>query len=257
MKLIFPTPHSQFNLDRYIRFITGCKMTSYPLTVMETHHILPKCLGGDDDFENLISLPAEYHFVAHWMLWKAYRTTRGLSYAFSLMATTNKNHSGRTRKINSKTYALLKKDKSVSQSNVNRDRWNDPVWATKMRKILSEAASTPKEKARRSANATKTNTAYKEKRSLEHAAKWKDPVWAANTRQRMKDKWQTDPNWAIQHKKKLLDLNATKRTPITVDDMRYESFNAAAKAFDISAPAVKYRVASPNFPNWNCSGPTL
>lgn len=31
----------------------------------ERHHILPKCLGGTDDKENLIDLYAKEHFIAH------------------------------------------------------------------------------------------------------------------------------------------------------------------------------------------------
>ena len=38
----------------------------------ETHHILPKCLGGDDSKENLVELTAEEHLCAHILLTKVY-----------------------------------------------------------------------------------------------------------------------------------------------------------------------------------------
>ena len=38
----------------------------------ETHHILPKCLGGSNDKENLINLTAREHFIAHKLLLKIY-----------------------------------------------------------------------------------------------------------------------------------------------------------------------------------------
>lgn len=38
----------------------------------ERHHILPRCMGGGDEEENLIYLTAEEHFMAHMLLAKAY-----------------------------------------------------------------------------------------------------------------------------------------------------------------------------------------
>lgn len=38
----------------------------------ESHHILPRCMGGGDEEENLIYLTAEDHFMAHVLLAKAY-----------------------------------------------------------------------------------------------------------------------------------------------------------------------------------------
>lgn len=40
----------------------------------EVHHILPKCLGGDDSKDNLVRLTAREHFIAHQLLYKHYRT---------------------------------------------------------------------------------------------------------------------------------------------------------------------------------------
>ena len=37
---------------------------------VETHHILPKSCGGNDDSENLVNLYAKEHFMAHYYLWK-------------------------------------------------------------------------------------------------------------------------------------------------------------------------------------------
>lgn len=36
----------------------------------ETHHIIPKCLGGSDDIENLVKLTAREHFISHLLLTK-------------------------------------------------------------------------------------------------------------------------------------------------------------------------------------------
>jgi len=41
-------------------------------TYVETHHIVPRCLGGKDDKDNLINLTAKEHFCCHYLLMKMY-----------------------------------------------------------------------------------------------------------------------------------------------------------------------------------------
>lgn len=36
----------------------------------ESHHIIPKSLGGDNSIENLVNLSAREHFICHWLLTK-------------------------------------------------------------------------------------------------------------------------------------------------------------------------------------------
>ena len=47
----------------------------------ELHHILPKCLGGDDYSENLVLLTAREHFIAHKLLTKIYPDNKKLIFA--------------------------------------------------------------------------------------------------------------------------------------------------------------------------------
>lgn len=68
----------------------------------ETHHIIPRCMGGSDDKENLVELTGREHFIAHWLLCKIYDTP-GLKKAFGLMCLTGKN---RSYKISSQLYEL-------------------------------------------------------------------------------------------------------------------------------------------------------
>lgn len=51
----------------------------------ENHHILPKCMGGSDDRANLVRLTAREHYIAHWLLAKAYQS-RNLVFAWRSMA---------------------------------------------------------------------------------------------------------------------------------------------------------------------------
>jgi len=51
----------------------------------ETHHIIPKCLGGSNKKENLTILTAREHFICHWLLSRMYPGNRKLAYAFFAM----------------------------------------------------------------------------------------------------------------------------------------------------------------------------
>lgn len=52
---------------------------------VERHHIIPKCMGGTDDYENLVQLTPEEHYLAHQLLIKMYPTIPGLAHAAQLM----------------------------------------------------------------------------------------------------------------------------------------------------------------------------
>jgi hypothetical protein len=54
----------------------------------ETHHILPKCMGGLNNPENLVKLEAREHFLCHWLLCRIYPEDYNLSYAFWSMCNT-------------------------------------------------------------------------------------------------------------------------------------------------------------------------
>lgn len=45
----------------------------------EMHHIVPRCMGGDDSDDNLIFLTAEEHYIAHALLVKIHKNTPYIS----------------------------------------------------------------------------------------------------------------------------------------------------------------------------------
>lgn len=71
----------------------------------ERHHIIPKCLGGDNSKSNLVDLTAEEHFVAHKLLILIYPGNKKL--IWSAMSMTNS-----TRKMcrNNKNYGWLRRE---------------------------------------------------------------------------------------------------------------------------------------------------
>lgn len=69
----------------------------------ETHHIIPKCLDGTNDEENLIDLFAREHFEAHRLLALENPNNEKLTYAWWMMATIKNEYQERCR-INAEEY---------------------------------------------------------------------------------------------------------------------------------------------------------
>jgi len=76
----------------------------------ERHHIIPKCLGGDDSSDNLIYLTARQHYLAHWLLYKIHRTT-SLVHAWHSMSRISDGQE--KRNVNSHLFEYCKKERSM------------------------------------------------------------------------------------------------------------------------------------------------
>ena len=55
-------------------------------TYHERHHILPRCMGGDDDDDNMIDLYGREHFIAHKLLAEENPKNEKLVYAWWMMS---------------------------------------------------------------------------------------------------------------------------------------------------------------------------
>ena len=67
----------------------------------EKHHIIPRCMGGSDDIENIVCLTPEAHYVAHQLLVKIYPDNHKLIKAAHMMTVgrnTNKSYGWLKRK---------------------------------------------------------------------------------------------------------------------------------------------------------------
>lgn len=88
----------------YFKIINSAKQiprTGY----VEKHHIIPKCMNGSDNLENLVNLSAREHFVCHLLLTKMVNEEPYLSklkYAVILMVST------RNVKISSRLYENIR-----------------------------------------------------------------------------------------------------------------------------------------------------
>lgn len=65
----------------------------------EVHHIVPRCLGGDNSLSNLVKLTAREHFIAHLCLVRIYPGNRGVVMAAVMMACGSKSQKRSGNKV--------------------------------------------------------------------------------------------------------------------------------------------------------------
>lgn len=51
----------------------------------ENHHIIPRCMSGTNEKDNITTLTYREHFIAHLLLTKIYKEHQGINYAFLCM----------------------------------------------------------------------------------------------------------------------------------------------------------------------------
>lgn len=115
----------KLHYDKLIERSKDRKLEGYS----ESHHIIPKCMGGTNDKSNLARLTAREHYIAHQLLIKIYPKNKSLIYAAYSMcyySFTNKE-----RKYTNRIYEWLKirhsKYSSMSQSGKGNSQYGY-VW---------------------------------------------------------------------------------------------------------------------------------
>jgi 5-methylcytosine-specific restriction endonuclease McrA len=130
---------------------------------IEVHHIVPKCLGGTNDVDNLVSLTAEEHYIVHMLLVKIYPDNKSLWYAANMMANRN-----------NKIYAWTKKKHAHIVSQDKLGFTHDDAAKAKMSNAIAERWKDNKEgfieeQRRRASNPKKKKDGYFKPKSDEHA----------------------------------------------------------------------------------------
>jgi len=110
----------------------------------ESHHILPKCLGGTNDKDNLVLLTAKEHFIAHMLLTKCYEgeTKRSMIFAFWNMQRKSKYHEDKI--ISAKKYDYVRNEikeylKSICKNIEKKFGSNNPATKFENREKISKA----------------------------------------------------------------------------------------------------------------------
>jgi|FreactTroBogLake_1042271.scaffolds.fasta_scaffold07432_2 hypothetical protein len=142
----------------------------------EKHHIIPRCLGGNNDKDNIVKLTPEEHFIAHQLLVKIYPNHDGLVWAAVQMT----GHWNGKRSQN-KFYGWLKrKYKKVSSSKIGNKNssygkpwYYDPITGN-CGKFIENNQPEGWIKGRVSADSKITNCKVCNKKTNSSKAKWCD-----------------------------------------------------------------------------------
>jgi hypothetical protein len=108
--------------------------------IYEKHHIIPKCMGGSDNVDNIAILTPKEHFIAHKLLCEIYPDNPKLSYALWAMMNLNNKYQNRNYTISSREYDRLRhtyiKLQSSPKSEIHKNKISKS-WTEERRKNAS------------------------------------------------------------------------------------------------------------------------
>jgi DNA-binding cell septation regulator SpoVG len=108
----------------------------------EKHHIVPRCLNGTNDKDNLVLLTGREHYLCHKILWKTNKENKGLFLAFHKMSLSSKE--GQQRYIiSSSDYELLKIEFKKFNTGIHNPMYGRTLSDTQ-KLAISIASSKPK-----------------------------------------------------------------------------------------------------------------
>lgn len=111
----------------------------------ETHHIIPKCLGGTNENHNLVELTPEEHFLIHILLVKIFPDNHNLIFAVKLMC----EHDS-TNRVNNKMYGWIKRLHSKETSVKFKKMWSNPQKRQQIIASMKVSFNTPECKSKKS-----------------------------------------------------------------------------------------------------------
>lgn len=170
MEIIIPEQQEQYN--SYInRILESRKRNKDYENYQEKHHIIPKCLNGTDDENNLIWLYAQEHFYAHKLLALENPHHSGLQFAFWNMCQCGKSKRKEALKdvVTAQEYELARiaHIKEMSQRNSGE---NNPMYG-KFKELspMYQKHHSDKAKAKMSSYQSNRTKEHKEKLIKNHA----------------------------------------------------------------------------------------
>lgn len=105
------------------------KRTKHNGVYYESHHIIPRCLGGSNEKDNRVLLTGREHYIIHKLLTYIYPKNKKIAYAFWLMTIEKR----KDHNVSSRDYAYAKEhNSSIPMSEETKEKMKD---AWKIRKI--------------------------------------------------------------------------------------------------------------------------
>ena len=115
----------------------------------ESHHIIPRCMGGKDTNDNLVDLTPEEHYVAHQLLVKIHPNNTKLLYAAQFMV---------ANRVTNRSYGWIRRRLS---DNMKKNNPNAAGKCNKLRKGKYNRSDQAKENISNGLKANKVNIGTK------------------------------------------------------------------------------------------------
>jgi hypothetical protein len=125
------------NYQRIYNQLVSKRQQEVPEGYTEKHHIIPKCMGGTNNSDNMVRLTAREHYIIHQLLVKMYPENKNLILAVIRFS----KHIKSGLIINSKLYAWLRIQCAKRASEIMKGR----IFTEEHRKNISLAQSKPYE----------------------------------------------------------------------------------------------------------------
>lgn len=104
----------------------------HPNFYTETHHIIPKSMGGTNKHINLVKLTAREHFIAHLCLSRCTTGRARYKMVKAFQAMNMRSQSTHERYINSRIYEYIRNELSINASHHLKELWQDHEFRKKM-----------------------------------------------------------------------------------------------------------------------------
>lgn len=210
----------------------------------EKHHIVPKCIGGNNKKDNIVSLTPKEHYICHRLLCEIYPDEIKLKYAFWRMCNVvNNEYQNRNYSVSANVYSRIKNEisKLMSKKVKNYSKENRKLIGEKISKKLKGRPSSKKGTCNPEHSGwMKKNNPFKGK---SHANEVKEILSKVNSKPKSEE-----------HKRKISEtLKGNKpgnMKKVIVDGVEYESLSFAARQIGIPASTMKNRLKSPKFDNY-------
>ena len=151
---------------------------------VEKHHIVPRCLGGTDAKENIVSLYPEEHYLAHLLLCKVNKGNSKVLYAAMNMTSGSMINNG---KRNNKAYGWLRRQYAESMSGDNNPARRIPNLQKEAAKKRVGQKRSEETKVRMSAAQKGRTFSEETKHKMAEAAKNRPPI-SEETRAKLKSR---------------------------------------------------------------------
>jgi hypothetical protein len=142
------------NYSNIYQTLVSYRKSTFPLGYTEKHHIIPRCLGGTDEPDNMVVLTAREHFIVHQLLVKMYPKNGKLIYAVRMMSNMNR--------YGSKKYSWIREMFS--------EKTKGKIFSETHKKKLSESAKKPEKIAISKQNLKLCNEVPRSKALVEKCA---------------------------------------------------------------------------------------